>query len=155
MWRDVPRRIRVPVFVLVAVMLYGGVVHVVQLATGGWPPYGWAPGWLAAYFTALTVLDPLAAGLVLARRASGLYLAAFVLVTDAAANAHATYVVTDGGIVPRIAQGVISVLAVGSVIVAWRAPTWVAGKASRRAGTASPGRGPRECDRTTRSRSGS
>ena len=49
---------------LAAVLAYGGVVHVVQLATGGWPPYAWAPPWLAAYFTALTLLDPLAAALL-------------------------------------------------------------------------------------------
>lgn len=132
MWRDVPRTVRIPVFVLAGVLLYGGVVHVVQLATGGWPPYDWAPAWLATYFTALTVLDPLAAGLLLARRSAGLYLAATVLVTDAAANAYATYVVLDGGVIPRIAQAVISVLALGAVLLTRPALTWtVPAKATR------------------------
>jgi hypothetical protein len=39
-WREAPRGIAVIVAVQVAVLGYGGVVHVVQLATGGWPPYG-------------------------------------------------------------------------------------------------------------------
>jgi len=29
---------------------YGTVVHMVQLATGGWDPYPLLPRWLAAYF---------------------------------------------------------------------------------------------------------
>lgn len=65
-----------------AVLTYGAVVHVVQLL-GGWPPYPWAPGWLAAYFVALTVLDPLAAALLVARRAAGLYQAAISVVAVA------------------------------------------------------------------------
>jgi hypothetical protein len=76
---------------LVVVMGYGCVVHLVQLATGGWPPYPWAPVWLATYFSSLTVLDPVAAVLLLSRRAIGLYLAVLVLTTDAIANWYATY----------------------------------------------------------------
>ena len=60
-WQGVPRSVLLVVAVLVAVLGYGGVVHVVQLAIGGWPPYRWAPIWLASYFTSLTLLDPLAA----------------------------------------------------------------------------------------------
>lgn len=42
-------------------LAYGTVVHVVQLVAGWLTPYDWAPAWMAAYFTALTVADPLAA----------------------------------------------------------------------------------------------
>jgi hypothetical protein len=90
-WQGVPRGILLAVAVLVAVLAYGGVVHVVQLAIGGWPPYRWAPIWLASYFTSLILLDPLAALLLWARRAIGLYLAILILATDAAANGYAVY----------------------------------------------------------------
>ncbi|UWP78638.1 hypothetical protein [Dactylosporangium fulvum] len=102
----------------VVVLAYGGAVHVVQLATGGWPPYAWAPAWLAGYFTALTVLDPLAAGLLWARRRAGLVLSVTVLVTDAAANGYATYGLGLDAPAARIAQAVISVLALTALVTA-------------------------------------
>jgi hypothetical protein len=110
--------VRLAVLAEAAVLFYGGFVHVYQLATGGWPPYHWAPAGLAIYFTSLTVLDPLAATLLLIRRRAGLYPAVLVLVTDAAANWYATYhlLPTTGN--AQIGQAVISVLAVASVIVA-------------------------------------
>lgn len=102
------------------VLAYGGVVHAVQLA-GGWPPYPWVPGWLAAYFVSLTVLDPVAAWLLLERRRVGLYLAAFILVTDALANGYASYYLPMGAPASRVAQAVITGLAVGSLVVAYQA----------------------------------
>ncbi len=99
------------VAVLTAVLGYGGAVHLVQLVTGGWPPYRWAPTWLAIYFTSLTVFDPLAASLLVGRRLIGLYLAVLVLVTDAIANWYATYCLPRATGVGRIAQAVISMLA--------------------------------------------
>jgi hypothetical protein len=72
-----------------AALGYGTVVHVVQLVMGGCRPYPWAPTWLAAFFASLTVLDPVAAALLWRRRTAGPYLAAFVFVTDAAANGYA------------------------------------------------------------------
>src|ERR687883_190097 len=95
-WRGVPPSIRRLVGVEVAILAYGTAVHLVQLATGGWPPYRWAPTGLAIYFTSLTVLDPLAAGLLWARRSLGLYLGAAVPVSDAPANGYADYVLPRG-----------------------------------------------------------
>ena len=95
-------------------------MHLVQLRTG----YPWAPGWLAAYFYSLTVLDPLAAVLLLRGRRVGLPLAAGILITDAAANAYACYVLDEGGVAARVGQGVITVLAlvaVGATFVGGRA----------------------------------
>jgi hypothetical protein len=117
-WREAPRGIAVIVAVQVAVLGYGGVVHVVQLATGGWPPYGWAPAWLAAYFTALTVFDPLAAALLWARRRIGVCLSVLILVTDALANAYAIYGLHAATALARVGQAVISVLALGAVLTA-------------------------------------
>ncbi|MET7424802.1 MMPL family transporter [Dactylosporangium sp. NPDC005555] len=99
----------------VAVFAYGTVAHLVQLATGGYP---WAPAWLAGYFVALTVLDPLAAVLLALRRPAGLYLGIAVLVSDAAANGYATYGLdAGGGTTARVAQAVITLLAVGLIAV--------------------------------------
>jgi hypothetical protein len=120
-WHGVPRSVRVLVAAQAIVLTYGGVVHVVQLAAGGWPPYRWAPAWLAVYFTALTLLDPLAAGLLLARRAIGLYLGSLVLVTDAAANWYATYHLPGATGAARAGPAVISLLAVGSLLTLYRA----------------------------------
>ena len=75
-------------FVTAAVLAYGTVVHVSQLLAGGWDPYPSVPGWLAVYFVCLTVLDPLAAALLLLRRRAGLMLGCAVLVIDAVANGY-------------------------------------------------------------------
>ena len=101
------------------------MVQLFQLGTGGLPPYRWAPAWLAAYFTSLTVLDPLAAALLLTRRRAGLHLAAAVLVTDALANWYATYCLQVGAGAARIAQAVITVLAVASLLTIRRASLWL------------------------------
>jgi hypothetical protein len=124
-WRDLPRPIRLVVAVQIAVLSYGSVVHAVQLATGGWPPYRWAPIWLAIYFTSLTMLDPLAASLLWARRTLGLYLSILVLVTDAAANGYAVYALPGASATARISQAIISLLALATVITAPRVHPWM------------------------------
>jgi hypothetical protein len=116
-WAGVPRTARLVAAVELAVLAYGTVVHLVQLAGGGLRPYPWAPAWLAAYFVSLTLLDPLAAALVWLRRAAGPYLAAAVLVTDAAANGYAVYAVPGAGLAQRVSQAVITALAVAAVAV--------------------------------------
>lgn len=132
-WRGVPRSIRLVVAVQIAVLTYGGAVHVVQLATGGWPPYGWAPTSLATYFTSLTLLDPLAASLLWARRRIGLYLGILVLVTDAAANGYAVYGLSGSTATARVSQAIISALALATVITARRVRSWMRGVAQTRA----------------------
>jgi hypothetical protein len=124
-WQGVPRSVGLVVAGQVAVLSYGGVVHVVQLTTGGWPPYQWAPSWLAIYFTSLTVLDPLAAFLLWARQTSGLCIGIAVLVTDAAANGYAVYFLPAAPATARVAQAVVSLLAVAAVITAPRVRRWM------------------------------
>ncbi|NUT35514.1 MAG: hypothetical protein HOV79_20875 [Hamadaea sp.] len=133
-WRGVPRGIRWIVAVQVVVLSYGGVVHVVQLATGGRQPYPWAPAWLAAYFISLTVLDFLAAGLLGVRRAAGLWLSVAILVTDAAANAYAVYSLTGAQPIARVGQAIITALAVGAVVSARRVRPWLWPAGSRPGG---------------------
>jgi hypothetical protein len=111
----------------VAVFCYGTVLHVVQLATGGWDPYPRLPGWLVAYFVSLTVLDPLAAALLWLRRRAGLALGCAVLDTDAAANGYASHVLdsSPGVTVGRIGQAAITVLALALLAAAPRVWLWL------------------------------
>ena len=118
-----PQGIVVAIIFEALVLAYGGVVHLLQLASG-WPPYPWAPDWLAAYFASLTLLDPLAALLLLARRAAGLYLAVFVMVTDAGAIWYASYYLPHGTAATRLAQALISGLAIASLMIANYARPW-------------------------------
>jgi hypothetical protein len=109
----------------VVVLGYGGVVHVVHLVVGSFHPYSWAPTWLAIYFTSLTLADPLAALLLAARRASGLYLGAVVLVTDAVANGYAIYGLGSGTAVARVSQAMISFMAVAALALAPCVRSWL------------------------------
>ncbi len=126
-WDGVPRRVRVVVTVAACVFVYGAVVHLgdlLGLRPGG-PDPATTPTWLLLYFTSLTVFNPLAALLLALRRIEGLLLGCAVLVTDAAANGYANYVLdATGGITAgRIGQTVITLLAVALVAAApWVAP---------------------------------
>jgi len=118
-WAGVPRTVCAIAWAQVAVLAYGTVVHVVQLA-GGFPPYPWAPVWLATYFTALTLADPVAAALLWARRRVGLYLAIAVFVTDAAANGYALHILGGGAPAAPVGLAVVSLIAITSVATAPR-----------------------------------
>lgn len=108
-------------------MGYGTIVHLIHLVSGGTDPYPALPAWLTVYFVSLTVLDPLAAGLLAVRRAAGLVLGCGILVTDAAANAYANYVLDPSeGVTPgRIGQAVVTVFAVALATLAPRVRPWL------------------------------
>ena len=99
---------------LVLLLTWGGLQHLLDFLTAGWTPYADAPDWLAAYWSALLLLDPLAAVLIAHRRRTGLLLAPVILLTDAAANGYAVHVLDLGGPLAPIGQGVVTVLAVSS-----------------------------------------
>ncbi|PZG16931.1 hypothetical protein C1I95_16525 [Micromonospora craterilacus] len=129
-WAGVPRRVRVLVVAVVVVFAYGGIVHLGDLLgvrPGG--PDASTPTWLLFYFTSLTVLDPLAALLLALRRVEGLLLGCAILVTDAAANGYANYVLDPSpGITPgRIGQSVITLLAVALIVATPRIAPWLHG----------------------------
>lgn len=126
-WAGVPASLRQLVHIAAGVFGYGAVVHVVHLVLGGWNPYPSLPVWLAVYFISLTLLDPIAAVLLLFRRRAGLVLGCAVLVTDAVANGYANYVIdaASGLTAGRVGQAVISVLAVALVTTAPRLWPWL------------------------------
>lgn len=124
-WASAPRWVRSTVLFLVAVLIYGTAVHAVQLLVSGFDPYPGLPGGLRVYFTALLVLDPLAAVLLARSHRSGVAVAVAVLVSDAAANGIANYALDSAGGVTagRLGQAVITILAIGACAVApalWR-----------------------------------
>jgi hypothetical protein len=86
---------------------------------------GRPPIWLATYFISLTLLDPLAALLLWARRAIGLSLGILVLATDAAANGCAVHSLPGATATARIAQAVVSILALAALITAPRVRRWM------------------------------
>lgn len=116
---------RTTALAVVAVLAYGTAVHMVQLIASGLNPYPDLPGWLRVYFTALTVLDPLAAVLLARRHRGGVVLAVGVLVSDAAANGYANYVLDRavGLTAGRVGHAVVTMLAIGVCAAApklWR-----------------------------------
>ena len=121
-WGGAPALVRRAALALVLVLAYGTAKHVLDLVASGGSPYPELPTWLRVYFVALTVLDPLAAVLLVLRRRSGVVLAVAVLVTDAAANGWASYALdpVPGG---RVGQAVITALALAALAAApalWR-----------------------------------
>jgi hypothetical protein len=112
-WPAAPRPARIIALAGAVVLLYGTVVHVVELVAGGTDPYPTLPGWLAVYFVSLTVLDPLAAALLLQGRRSGLALSCAVLLTDAGANGYAVHRLDDSpGVTPdRVGHALLSLFA--------------------------------------------
>lgn len=135
-WQGAPRPVRAVALGLVLALTYGTAVHVVQLVTAGFAPYPGLPGWLRTYFTALTVLDPLAAVLLVRRYRSGVVLTVAVLVSDSAANGFANYALDPvrGVTAGRAGHAVITVLA--GVACAAAPALW------RSTGAASSGTGP-------------
>lgn len=119
LWAGVPAAARWTAWAGAAVLGWGTLVHVEQLAVGGLDPYPLLPGWLAAYFVSLTVLDPLAGLLLAFRRRAGLVLGCAILLTDALANGYAVYgAITTPGLLSRIGQACVSVLAVALLAAA-------------------------------------
>ena len=92
------------------------------------------PTWLAVYFVSLTVLDPLAAALLVRRRRAGLVLGCAVLVTDAAANGYANYAIdaSVGLTVGRVGHAVITLLALALLVATPRLWPWWRPVAMRR-----------------------
>ena len=133
-WVEVPVSIRRAVMTVAAVLGYGTGVHLVQLVLAPSDPYPSVPHWLAVYFVSLTVLNPIAAVLLLLRRRTGLVLACAVLCTDAAANAYANYVsdARDGVTAGRVGQAVITLLAVALLAAAPSLWPWLRPAARQR-----------------------
>ncbi|ELA8175789.1 hypothetical protein KIP00_09050 [Vibrio sp. B513a] len=79
------------VFLLCLFMTVGGVVHLYDNIVGGFLPYDFAPRWLNMYWSALGLLDLLAAYLLVKHRRSGLVVMLLILITNVIFSSHAHY----------------------------------------------------------------
>lgn len=121
-WVGVPPLVRRLVAVQVLALTWGALVHAATLVEAAAGPATVldprVPLWVALYWTALTVLDPLAAALLALRRRVGLGLGALVLVTDSAVNGYAIHALGVG--VPWAWAGHLVVTALAlTVVVTW------------------------------------
>lgn len=105
----------------IALFAYGTVVHIVRLATDA---YADLPAALSWFFTALVVLDPLAAVLLWFRPVRGAIFGSAVLLADAAANGYANFILDPvlGVTLGRVSVGVVAVLGVALAWLATRLP---------------------------------
>ncbi|WP_432483096.1 hypothetical protein [Kineococcus esterisolvens] len=116
-WAREPRWVQAAATALVLLLAWGGLQHLLDFLTGGWSPYAYAPRWLATYWSALLLLDPLVAVLIARRRRAGLLLGPLIPLTDAAANGYAIHALGLGGPLAPIGQGVVSVVAIASTVL--------------------------------------
>jgi hypothetical protein len=72
--------------VAVGVFCFGTGKHIVDLAQGGRHAYAGAPGWIAGFWAALTVLDAACAVLLVLRRRAGAYLGCALMIADLGTN---------------------------------------------------------------------
>jgi hypothetical protein len=87
----VPRLDRAVLLAFSVCLAAACAVHVFDLWRHGWLPYRFAPLPLNAYWTALTLLDALAAVLLLCQPRAGLVLALLIIVSDVAINLFARF----------------------------------------------------------------
>ena len=69
----------------------GSVLHVVDIAHGGWLPYRFAPDLVNMFWSSLAVLDGLTAVLLWTKRRCGLALALAIMLIDVAVNSYTIY----------------------------------------------------------------
>lgn len=84
-------RERAVISLLVAGFLIGTTTHILHLVNVGWVVFETAPAWMNVYWTALTVLDPIAAMMLVRHRRVGLALGILIMVSDVALNSYALY----------------------------------------------------------------
>lgn len=89
---------RLVVGVLVAGFAIGTTTHVLVVLDRGWLVNASAPTWMNVYWTALTLLDPLAAVLLLRSRRAGLVLALAIMLSDVAINTYASHLFGFNGV---------------------------------------------------------
>ncbi len=97
--------------------LIGTITHTLDLINLGWLPYDFRPlGW-NIYWTSLTFLDPLAAGLIWVRERWGIALGAAIMASNVAVNGYTLALGYDAFFYPLVLQ---SGFAAFVFFVAWQ-----------------------------------
>jgi hypothetical protein len=122
--KSTPPGVRVLFAVYAVCFLGAGLNHAHDIWQGGLFPYRDAPPLLNAYWTSLTVLDPLAVLLLYRRPRAGMVLAVLIMVSDVALNSYAVYVLDESvwwrAAVTLQVQTLFLGFVAGSVPFAWR-----------------------------------
>lgn len=82
---------RYVVGLLVVGFAIGTFTHAVHLFNVGWVVFSSAPVWMNVYWTALVILDPVAAMLLIRTPRAGLALGLAIMVSDVAVNSYALH----------------------------------------------------------------
>ncbi|MGV4983820.1 hypothetical protein ACVB8X_05435 [Streptomyces sp. NRAIS4] len=140
-WRTLPRWARWTVVVYTGGFLEGTCFHLLYLVRGGLHAYrGFGPVALQVFFSALVVLDPLAAVLALRARPLGIRLAGVVMTLDVLANWYVnwTWVKEDpAGLLRPV--GLPAITLFGAFVLATLRPLSRALDGGRAGGRAVPG----------------
>ena len=109
--RQLSRGIRVIQFVWIAGFLVGTTTHVADLVIAGADVYPGHAAGLRLFWVSLTLLDPLAAALILLRRRAGIVLGVLIMVADVAVNAAVFAPAGEyGGLVNQVLFGLFVLL---------------------------------------------
>ena len=88
--------------------LIGTTTHTLDLITLGWLPYDFRPLPWNIYWTSLTVLDPLAAGLIWVRERWGVVLGAAIMASNIVVNGYTLLIGYDAFFIPWLMQSAFS-----------------------------------------------
>ena len=106
--------------ILSVCFMAASVLHVVDIAHGGWLPYRFAPDFVNLFWSSLAVLDGLAAVLLWTKRRRGLALALAIMLTDVTVNTSMAYgLELPLSTVPLLLQSAFLGFALGCVLFLW------------------------------------
>ncbi|MEM9310783.1 MAG: hypothetical protein AAGA34_04990 [Pseudomonadota bacterium] len=97
--------------------LVGTTTHALDLIQYGWFPYEFRPLAWNIYWTSLTFLDPLAAGLIWVRKSWAIALGTLIMATNIAVNSYTLLIGYEEFFFPLLAQ---SAFAAFVFLTAWR-----------------------------------
>jgi len=106
--------------VWIAGFLVGTVTHVLELVAGGFDTYGEFPPALRLFWVSLTLIDPLAALLLLLKRRTGIALGLAIILTDVAVNWTVFLTIGDHSLFGVVTQSVFAVFLLATAVPLWR-----------------------------------
>ena len=104
----------------IAGFLVGTITHVLDLADGGVDTYGEFPPALRVFWISLTLLDPLAALLVVLKRRAGIALGLAIIVSDIAVNWTVFFTIGGHSLFGVVTQSSFAVFLLSTAVPLWR-----------------------------------
>jgi hypothetical protein len=100
--------------------LVGTTTHLTDLIVGGVDAYSAFPPGVRLFWTALTVLDPVVAALIVLRRRSGIVLGCAVMIADITTNWTVLAVVGGLSLFGVVSQSLFAALVLSTARPLWR-----------------------------------